>query len=206
MASLLLNAFMTKLILAGISSSRVKFWQWKDDILLIRHRIWSKQSRFKWKKLVTLVFAWSFLESKVPDWSVFVWACSWLVSFFSACSLLVSFRQWLVCFRLCLFLIGPFLSVLVRDWLNCVSPAWARSRKSSPPAPDTNELMNWRLTSVRPPTAEKNCSVRVRYVEIPYKQTTVYFAESHKKHTLLPECRMLVTGENSPNRTITCFS
>ena len=206
MASLLLNAFMTKLILAGISSSRVKFWQWKDDILLIRHRIWSKQSRFKWKKLVTLVFAWSFLESKVPDWSVFVWACSWLVSFFQLVPYWSVFvNDWSV-FRLCLFLIGPFLSVLVCDWLNCVSPAWARSRKSSPPAPDTNELMNWRLTSVRPPTAEKNCSVRVRYVEIPYKQTTVYFAESHKKHTLLPECRMLVTGENSPNRTITCFS
>ena len=126
MASLLLNAFMTKLILAGISSSRVKFWQRKDDILLIRHRIWSKQSRFKWKKLVTLVFAWSFLASKVPDWSVFVWACSWLVSFFSACSLLVSFRQWLVCFRLCLFLIGPFFvcacSWLVELCVACLGP------------------------------------------------------------------------------------
>ena len=95
MASLLLNAFMTKLILAGISSSRVKFWQWKDDILLIRHRIWSKQSRFKWKKLVTLVFAWSFLASKVliglfssvlvPYGSVFVCACSWLVELCVAC-------------------------------------------------------------------------------------------------------------------------
>ena len=113
MASLLLNAFMTKLILAGISSSRVKFWQWKDDILLIRHRIWSKQSRFKWKKLVTLVFAWSFLASKVPDWSVFVWACSWLVSFFHLVPYWSVFvNDWSV-FRLCLFVIG---------WIVCRLP------------------------------------------------------------------------------------
>ena len=106
MASLLLNAFMTKLILAGISSSRVKFWQRKDDILLIRRRIWSKQSRFKWEKLVTLVFAWSFLASKVPDWSVFVWACSWLVSFFFSLFLIGQFSS----------MIGLFSSVLVPNW------------------------------------------------------------------------------------------
>ena len=104
----------------------------------------------------------------VPNWSVFVCACSWLV-------------------ELCVACLGPEQKVLAA----CAGYKWVDelALDLSEAAHRWEELLG--QGQVRRDSLQTNNS---------------YFDESHKKHTLLPECRMLVTGENSPNRTITCFS